>query len=681
MIIVIIKKVMRRCMFMSKKKYQCQATYSNELQRQTDIYTAWITEKESNGSTKEISGIHKCGPLITVVPFGGYHKWDQLYQNVDYIEEATDIFDFASMAGDYIAYVNSAGELVPEALSTIENILNYDLIYSDEDCVLIENNMRHTPFFKPDWSPDTLFSFFYIGNFFIIKKEAIKNVPLLDAGSEAVRLYDMLIKVSENSPKVLHIPQILYHKNTNMSTEKITVDSLINMNEEEEICKIKEIAFERRKTNENRANDGETLISLVILSKDNLSSLKLCTQSIDIKSKYNKVEIIIVDNGSKEDNKREIEKYARESAYQYIYQPMAFNYSMMCNIGAKAANGEFLLFMNDDIEVSDPMFIYKMLRYATMSHVGAVGAKLLYPGTDIIQHIGITNQACGPTHKLSSFSDSSSYYFGRNKKNYNVIAVTGACMMISREKYFQVGGFSDKMGVSYNDVDLCVSLYEAGYYNVICNDTLLYHYESQTRGYDQWDQDKYARLLEERKKFYARHCWLGKTDPFYNVNLIGDTLDYRPNVEYDYESRAYFNAYSVIARTKLPRQTTPKKLQWNLERKDYIRGIQAEDSDYFYFEGWSLLMNTDNVYFARYLLLIPQVGDVLQIEVSDKHRVDVMKVFPDARSGELAGFVCKIKSELIDESVVYQTALLVRSKISFQKYFVIGEQYGPKRRI
>ena len=186
---------------------------------------------------------------------------------------------------------------------------------------------------------------------------------------------------------------------------------------------------------------------------------------------------------------------------------MEFNYSVMCNLGAASAKGDYLLFMNDDVDAITEGFIEKLLVYAARSYVGAVGAKLLFPDDVSIQHIGVMDINRGPTHKLAFMPDSSVQYYCRNRFAWNVLAVTGACLMVSREKYYQIGGFYDKMVVGYNDTDLCVRLTEAGYFNVVNNDCVMTHHESLARGADGESDAKSQRLREERNLLYRIHPW------------------------------------------------------------------------------------------------------------------------------------------------------------------------------
>lgn len=195
----------------------------------------------------------------------------------------------------------------------------------------------------------------------------------------------------------------------------------------------------------------------------------------------------------------------------------------MCNIGAHLADGQFLLFLNDDIRVEGAEWLERMLGHAQQPHTGAVGCKLIYPNTNLIQHVGVVSFMVGPGHAFQRINDDLNCYWGRNKLEYNYSAVTGACLMIDRNKYDQVGGFSEQLPVAYNDIDLCFNLVEAGYYNVVRTDVRLYHYESISRGYDAVSPEKAARQQREMKKLYDRHPEFKGYDPCYNPNLIGNS--------------------------------------------------------------------------------------------------------------------------------------------------------------
>lgn len=372
--------------------------------------------------------------------------------------------EYVCFAGDDILTENAIYVMV-EALQ--DNI--YDMIYCDE-------YMDNTVFYKPDWSPDTLKAFNYIGC------ALVKNSFITDFKD----CYSLLLDLADSNLSVYHISKPL-------------VKSI--RKPEEHKRELKVVADK---------------ISIIIPSKDNYEVLKRCIDSIK-KSSYKNYEIIVVDNGSSDN-----EKYSA-LADKYIYDKYEFNFSKMCNIGAQNAEGRFLLFLNDDTEVITKNWLEVMSGYGMEKNVGAVGVKLYYPDSTIIQHCGVVNIQPGPVHYFVGMSDDIDYYFGRNRYTYNVSAVTAACLLIEKSKFI---GFDESFKVSYNDVDLCLSLMEKGYYNVVLNDVKLYHYESFSRGDDRTDNEKMKRLAFEKSKLYKKHKSIYCNDSFYNVNLSRYRADF-----------------------------------------------------------------------------------------------------------------------------------------------------------
>ena len=203
----------------------------------------------------------------------------------------------------------------------------------------------------------------------------------------------------------------------------------------------------------------------------------------------------------------------------------------MCNIGAKKAKGEYYLLLNDDIEIIESEWLERMLGQAQLKHTGAVGAKLYYPNSKIIQHDGVIFIKQGPVHCLSGYSDDNTYYFGRNRLDYNYSAVTAACLLVSADKYKEVGGLNESLAVAYNDIDFCLKLVEKGYYNVIRNDAILYHHESVSRGSDVDNSNKFTRLINEQVKLFQMHPEYENNDPCYNPNLTQINPDFSYNIE------------------------------------------------------------------------------------------------------------------------------------------------------
>ncbi|MBR1629507.1 MAG: glycosyltransferase, partial [Lachnospiraceae bacterium] len=212
---------------------------------------------------------------------------------------------------------------------------------------------------------------------------------------------------------------------------------------------------------------------------------------------------------------------------KYVYEPKEFNFSQMCNRGAEETDGDFLLFLNDDIEICGEEWLSRLVGHAQLPHAGAVGCKLYYPGHTEIQHVGVLNLPIGPGHAFHHFTDADMVlYYGRNLLEYNFSAVTGACLMVDRQKFKEVGGFDESLPVAYNDVELCFKLIDAGYYNILRNDVVMIHHESVSRGYEDVSEEKIQRQMREMERLYELHPdWKGR-DPFYNVNLTRDRGDF-----------------------------------------------------------------------------------------------------------------------------------------------------------
>jgi glycosyltransferase involved in cell wall biosynthesis len=354
------------------------------------------------------------------------------------------------------------------------------------------------------------------------------------------------------------------------------------------------------------------------------------------KMHHENYEIIVVDNGSCENQKNDIEKLRDSYKFKYLYENKEFNFSKMCNMGADAAKGDYLLFLNDDIEVLDSIWLDNMLQSAIKNHVGAVGAKLLYPDYKL-QHVGITNMGVGPVHKTGT-------YHGHDKANYNMLAVTGACLMIRRALFEKIGGFDETFPIAYNDVELCFRLYKAGYYNVVRNDSVLIHHESLSRGQDT-SPEKKRRLIGEKHRLYEKHPDMRAYDPFYSPNLVQWKWDseYNENILYGYDKKIT----PVILRPndikKLPKAhenkyikklTGENLIMFNIDGIDDIADIEnMYDKDMLLIRGWVVLRDRDNSdKKCKKQLLLKSVTDgnsIYAINIIPKQRLDVAALFDD----------------------------------------------------
>lgn len=272
-----------------------------------------------------------------------------------------------------------------------------------------------------------------------------------------------------------------------------------------------------------------------------------------------------------------------------------------------------------------------MVGQAQLAHVGAVGAKLLYPNSDRIQHAGVINITSGPVHCFGNYPDKMSYYYGRNKLDYNFLAVTGACLMVAAEKYWKVEGFREELAVAYNDIDLCFKLREAGYYNVLKNDAVLYHHESISRGDDILSKEKFERLMREQDKLYELHPTLNRTDPFYNQHLAQNRADFSFNYE---EGK---NEECMIKEADISAEKTGKIIG-NMD--------SLKTAPYFTLEGWGILSGADNEDLAFEIVLQNNEKSYI-LTTQKRYRSDVVNAFGNEKNIEFAGIFCSVPAEKI----------------------------------
>lgn len=403
-------------------------------------------------------------------------------------------------------------------------------------------------------------------------------------------------------------------------------------------------------------------VSVVIPSKDHPEVLEQCLKSFRKRTAYDCYEWIVVDNGSSEENRGRVRKLQREYGFLYLYEEMPFNFSRMCNMGAARARGDLLLFLNDDIEILEKSWLGRMVGQAIQPHTGAVGAKLWYAGTRQIQHAGITNLKIGPSHKLVTFQDDRDYYYGRNRVTYDMIGVTAACLMVAKAKYEEVGGFDESMAVSYNDVDLCFKLAEAGYYNVLRNDAVLYHHESLSRGLDEFDENKWERLLREKENLYAKHPRIAGKDPFYHEDLIDNASDYRCNYKFDHEDPLCTKEVLPLRRELLGK-IREEKLKLIVDRAEIQHKILEEEPDIVWIMGWCYVPEEDNALYDKKVLLQKSDGSGYMAVPADWSRKDVVESLRGETHIELAGFVLRVLREDL-EAGNYRIGMLCTNQVN-----------------
>lgn len=447
--------------------------------------------------------------------------------------------------GDFILFADHDDELTVDCLYEIALCIEQeqpDFIYSDEDKLTEEGNYIQ-PHFKPDWSPDTMMSTMFTCHASCVRRTLLEKTGLLRSEFDGCQDWDFVLRVAEHTNRIHHIDKVLYHWRmipasvasdiaakpyvTEISRQ-VRIDALKRRGLEGTVEPVTEVPGYFRI---NYHVTGTPLISIVIPTRDNVEVLRRCLDSIFEKTQYDYYEVIVVDNGSvletTLDYFKELHKYDR---VKVIRHDIPFNFSELNNVGVNAAEGDILLFLNDDTEVMMSDWLERMAGYAQLAHVGAVGAKLLYPGTQQIQHAGVLNLQNGPMHAFLYHDAYSPGYFMRNLLEYNWLAVTGACLMIERKKYEKISGFDESLPIAYNDVELCFKAVNHGFYNVVCQAVTLYHHESISRGLDHIDPIKQERLNKELCQLYVKHPHFYQYDPFYNINLAPNGINFDLNV-------------------------------------------------------------------------------------------------------------------------------------------------------
>ncbi|MBR2274731.1 MAG: glycosyltransferase [Lachnospiraceae bacterium] len=677
------------------KKYREE--YELELLKQSNPYRYYVLQEQKSRAAlrKKTERIKK--DAQTRVDGADQDLMEYLYARIPHIR--------IEIVAEYYVFTRPEAVLEEAVLWETLSASRSDLVYFDHD--YMTDGKRHTPYFKPEWSYDTFMHENYLEDIFAIRREIFRTEEEVKKLKDIKSLYELVAGIVQDSSLITHVTQIACHLETDCLEDQDVYDDFFKRHGSPlRIASAKTVRLNLKYIpeliKEKSPKDGYSYapkilrdlsgtdvllpgISIIIPSKDNSEVLKRCLDSIIVKARFNKmkIEIIIVDNGSSEAERYKItnainnlgEKAAKKAGpfssefdIVYLYEPMEFNFSEMCDMGVHESRFEYLLFLNDDIEVKDEGVFDEMLAYAAMEETGAVGCKLCYPDSTLIQHAGITDLDCGPSHKLSGFDDTTVYYFGVNRLNRNVLAVTGACLMIRKEKYFNIGGFNGKMGVSYNDVDLCLRCLKKGYRNIQLNDVVMYHHESLSRGKD-LSEEKRERLTRERELLYRENEWLKQRgDPYYSRDLIPDTLEYRVNVMPEYERReSRSDTRDLLGGklAKLSRKKPGKHVRFYIENAYIERGLGDETSDFYRIEGWLLHNKKDNAMFHRSLVLIDENGAVgIEASMFPKKRVDVAKVFSKAKGALLSGFVCKIPRMLLNEERKYRPVVVLRSKKS-----------------
>ncbi len=445
--------------------------------------------------------------------------------------------------GDYIAFGDHDDLLAPDAFFECVKAINQDstidMIYTDEDKITMDGKEHFQPHFKSDFNIDMLRSVNYICHLTVVKRELFEKVGFLNSEFNGAQDYDFVLRCVEQASNIKHIAKILYHWRAHMDSTAENPESKLYAFQAG--ARAIEAHYERcgidAKVSQEELNGlyrskyqikEQPLVSIIIPNKDHIEDLDKCIRSIEEKSTYKNVEYIVIENNSE---KKETFEYYDKIQVEFpkvkvVFWEREFNYSAINNFGVTFAQGEYLLFLNNDTEIINVDCIEELLGYCMREDVGIVGAKLFYED-DTVQHAGVIIGMGGVAgHAFIGAGKSDPEYFGRALIAQDYSAVTAACLMTKRKIFDEVEGFEEKLAVAFNDVDFCLKVRAAGYLVVYNPYAQLHHYESKSRGLED-TEEKVRRFQGEIRTFQYR--WadiLNEGDPYYNINLTLDKSDF-----------------------------------------------------------------------------------------------------------------------------------------------------------
>lgn len=455
-------------------------------------------------------------------------------------------------SGNYIALFDHDDVLHPCVLFEYAKVIcekGADYIYCDEATFKGNGTIDDmiTLHFKPDYAPDNLRANNYICHFSAFARRLLDGTELFRSEFDGSQDHDMILRLTSRAKCVVHVPKLLYYWRSHAGSVASDISAksyAIEAARGAVAAHLKSQGFKNFEILSTRAFEtifqikyeilGNPGVSIVIPNRDHLEDLKRCVSSILDRSTYDNYEILVVENNSTDAEVFAYYRKLRENPnVRVLTYKGEFNYSRVNNLGVSRARGGYIVLLNNDTQVISPDWIEELLMYAQRKDVGAVGAKLYYED-NTIQHAGVVlglgaHRTAGHSHYRVDQQNLG--YMGRLCYAQNVMAVTGACLMMKKSLYEELGGLDEKLAVALNDVDLCIRAWKTGRVNVFTPFAELYHYESVSRGTDQSGAnaeryEKECELFRERWKEL-----LEKGDPYYNPNFSLDRSDFSLKIE------------------------------------------------------------------------------------------------------------------------------------------------------
>jgi GT2 family glycosyltransferase len=432
--------------------------------------------------------------------------------------------------GEYVAFLDHDDELAAFALSEVVRAINdkpdTELFYSDEDKI-DEQGRRYDALFKPEWSPDLFRSCNYICHFAVMKRSLAESLGGLDESYHGAQDYEFLLRASERTQNIKRIPKVLYHWRAVTGSAAKAPEEKPEANADGQRALA---AYLERNAPGARAEEmgacryrvrypiaGDPRVTILVPTGGHQNVFRALDCVLE-KTAYKNFEILLIDNSRTGRVQEYVSRLAARKApvHYFDWRGRPFNFSQMNNAAARATESPYILFLNDDTTVITAEWLAAMLEHAQRPEVGAVGAQLWYP-SNLIQHAGVVMGIygnCGHAFKGVP-GELPHYYFDFPNLIRNCSAVTGACLLVARHKFFEAGAFDEvNLAVAFQDVDLCLKLLELGFRNVYTPYARLYHYEAATKT----GKDKIPDAAEDAfmKQKWARYI---ADDPYYNPNL------------------------------------------------------------------------------------------------------------------------------------------------------------------
>lgn len=567
--------------------------------------------------------------------------------------------------GEFIAFLDCDDIVAPNAIYEVTKKLNedkeIDFVYSDEDKLSENGKLRHSPFFKPDWSPDTFMSLMYTCHFSVYRKSIVDKINGLNVGVEGAQDYDFTLRFTENAKKIAHIHKILYHWRER--PESIASNPEAKPYALEAIKKLKYDALKRRGLEGEVVYSEEMYqftvkydtvknedVSIIIAVKDDIQKFERTYNSI--KDKAGNSKIIVVVSEVNAELVKIIEKACKNKNCSLI-KTSAFNYAAMFNAGAEAIDSKSYIFIESGIEIKTADFIRCMAGHTLVGNTGVVGLKILYSNSDLIYHSGITALDGEPVFSFRGYSNSCAFYYGRNKLDYNVSAVGGGVLAISKKALNEIKGFDTDFGDVYYDIAACFSLLEKGYYNVLRNDSIAERFDVNIN-----ETVDNANQIEMLNKKYEKLCFY---DSCYNNNLTKYNNNFDIASYFELKSSKKIRQYKDINKIK---------------SDDVVAIIDSvnKEEKYAIIQGWAFINKFyHNNFNQKYLTLTNDNGVTIVYSTQTMLRDDVTRAFGEYGSKTLSGFKCVIKTSELKKGN-YKIGVLIKNNVYANKRHILTDK-------